>query len=155
MHWSGSWTLRQVARIRGDEEGVPLNSMKRSGSRAERVTRGTRRDLFERQIFCHQTSVSRGISVSICAGLIQSVSRAFAKIGSRAHHPPQDSRLPSKIDFSSSSSRIRVQKKREDGRVTGDKRGSVFSSCKVRVVNIVKLSLRTFDFSFFPSWQNR
>lgn len=32
--------------------------------------------------------LSRGMSVSICAGLIQSVSRAFAKIGLRATTSP-------------------------------------------------------------------
>lgn len=90
--------MRQVARA------MPLNSMKRSESR-----RGTTRDdagdsqdldrLFERQIFCHQTSVSRGISVSICAGLIQSVSRAFAKIGSRASNHPPTRVCPQRLTF--------------------------------------------------------
>lgn len=112
------------------------------------MTRGTRRDLFERQIFCHQTSVSRGISVSICAGLIQSVSRAFAKIGSRARTTLPKTRVcPQRLTFLLPP-RGYVYEKGE-GSNGGDKRGSVFSSCKVRVVNIVKLSLRTFDFSFF------
>lgn len=132
--------MRQVARA------MPLNSMKRSESR-----RGTTRDdagdsqdldrLFERQIFCHQTSVSRGISVSICAGLIQSVSRAFAKIGSRASNHPPTRVCPQRLTFLHVLPRIRE-------RVT--RRRSMFSRTrKVRCCKHCEIVTSHIRFLFF------